>query len=142
MTKMTTLALIAGLVTVATILPSSAQIAVPGGPNNPPPALGSSYDCTNEVGHVRPVTVSEINEIHDRKVWLYPICEEMSVLPNDNYGTLFLDGNANTLRRPIARNETLMTALSTKGYDQHDVISVVFAAGNSVLVYVHQRDMN
>ena len=46
------------------------------------------------------------------------------------------------MRGEIGRNPTLMNALRAKGYDQHDVISLVPAAGNSVLLYVHQRDMN
>ena len=140
MFKLTALAVLAGIATATTIVPSSAQffIAVP---NQGKPASTQSYDCRDEIGYARRISATEIQGIHDRSVWLYPVCEESSILPRDDYGTLFIDGNANTLRQPIARNATLMNALRAKGYDQHDVVSVVFAAGNSVLLYVHQRDM-
>lgn len=143
MIKLTALALLAGLATAATVVPSSAQFfaaAVPGGPSNYP-VSSQSDDCRDEMSHVRRISAADIQSIHDRSVWLYPVCEKAYLLPRDDYGTLFLDGNANTLRQPIARNQTLMTALRAKGYDQHDVISVVFAAGNSILLYVHQREM-
>lgn len=141
MFKLSTLALV-GIVTAASVLPSLAQFAAnnPGGPNYP--SAGDPWDCRNEIGHVRRISADDINRIQDQSVWLYPICEQHSILPTDDYDRLFLEGNVFTLRQPVARNATLMNALRAKGYDQHDVISVVFAAGNSIMLYVHQRDMN
>lgn len=141
MFKHTALALVVGLATIATTLPSNAQFFAANIPNKRTTA-SSSYDCADEMGHVRRISVDEVKGIHDRRVWLYPVCERGSLLPRDDYGTLFLDGNAGVVRREIGRNPTLMNALRAKGYDEHDVISVVPAAGNSVLLYVHQRDMN
>lgn len=139
MLKLTTLALVAGLATMSTVLPSHAQFAVPGGPNNP--VVEATDTCTGPNGFVRRVSVAEINAIHDQKVWLDPVCEDTSLVSQYDIGSLFLDGNANTLRQPIARNATLMNALHAKGYDENDVVSVVFGARNSVLLYVHQRDV-
>lgn len=140
MIKITALALVAGLATAATVLPSNAQFFAANIQNKPMAA--HSYDCAEEMGHVRRVSVDEVNSIHDRKVWLYPVCEDLTAWGRNNYRDLFFDGNANVLRGQIGRNSALMNALSAKGYDQFDVISLVFAAGNSVLLYVHQRDMN
>jgi hypothetical protein len=53
-----------------------------------------------------------------------------------------VNGNVNHLRVSIAHNATLMTALRAKGYDQHDVVSLRHGANNSIILYVHQRDMN
>jgi hypothetical protein len=139
MLKITALTMLAGLTMVATILPSNAQF-IAAQPKKP--AAASSHDCANEMGHVRRLGVADIDSITDRSVWLYPVCEDLTAYGRNDYGTLFLDGNANVLREPIARNEVLMSALEAKGYDQFDVISVVFGAQNSVLLYVHQRDMN
>jgi hypothetical protein len=139
MLKLTALTLLAGLTTVATVLPSNAQFAAV--PPKKPVAV-STYDCAEEMGHVRRLGVADIDSITDRSVWLYPICEDLTASGRNVYGSLFFDGNANVLREPIARNAVLMSALEAKGYDQHDVISVVFGAQHSVLLYVHQRDMN
>ncbi|ODT66587.1 MAG: hypothetical protein ABS75_26280 [Pelagibacterium sp. SCN 63-23] len=140
MLKLTTLMLAASL---ATILPSAAQVA---GPRNTPEPSESqeteARDCSGGMGFVRRVTPAEIAAIGERRVWLEPVCETTSLFGRRDNGMLFHDGNANTLRQPIARNATLMNALRAKGYDQHDVVSVVFGARNSVLLYVHQREMN
>lgn len=37
--------------------------------------------------------------------------------------------------------KTLMAALNACGYDQHDVVSLRFGGGGSIILYVHQRDM-
>jgi len=140
MLKFTALALIAGLATATTALPGYAQANYPGTPNYP--SSGPDHSCEDEMGHMRPVNLFDIQSIHDQRIYLYPICEDPTVPGKNSYGTLFLDGNVNTLRQPIARNATLMNALTAKGYDHNDVVSLRFAAGNSIYLYVHQRDMN
>ena len=143
MMKLTTLALVAGFVSVATVLPSSAQFAavnIPGGPNYP--TSHNEHNCADEMGHMRRVNVFDIDGIRDRSVWLHPVCEDLTVPGKNNYGTLFINGNVNVLREPIARNRLLMNALEAKGYDEYDVVSLRFGARNSVILYVHQRDMN
>jgi hypothetical protein len=140
MNKFTMIALVAGLATAAAALPSNAAILLPKLPNNP--GSTSSYDCASEMVQIRRVSAEQINGIQDRSVWLYPVCEDLTAYGRNNYRDLFFDGNANVVRGEIGQNATLMNALRAKGYDEHDVISVVMAAGNSVLVYVHQRDMN
>ncbi|WP_297105706.1 hypothetical protein [uncultured Devosia sp.] len=143
MIKLTTMILVAGLATATTTLPSAAQFLaanIPGGPNYP--VSHTDHDCADDMGHMRSVNVFDIQGIHDRKVYLHPICEDRTVYGRNNYGTLFLDGNVNVLREPIARNRTLMTALEAKGYDQYDVVSLRFGGNNSIILYVHQRDMN
>lgn len=140
MNKFTMIALVAGLATAAAALPSSAAVLLPKLPNNP--GSTSSYDCANEMTQINRISAEQVDGIQDRSVWLYPVCEDLTAYGRNNYRDLFFDGNAGVVRGEIGRNTTLMNALRAKGYDEHDVISLVFAAGNSVLVYVHQRDMN
>lgn len=141
MLKLTALALLAGLVATSAVLPSYAQMAkAPNRPNYP--NSGPDHSCEDEMGHMRSVNAFDIQGIRDQKIFLYPICEDPTVPGKNNYGTLFLDGNVNTLRQPIARNATLMSALAARGYDHNDVVSLRFAGGNSIYLYVHQRDMN
>ena len=140
MLKLTAIALLAGLATASAALPSHAQANFAGRPNYP--SYGPDHNCADEMGHMRSVNLSDIQGIRDQKIYLYPVCEDPTVPGKNNYGTLFLDGNVNTLRTPIARNATLMNALTAKGYDHNDVVSLRFAGGNSIYLYVHQRDMN
>ncbi len=140
MLKLTALTLLAGLATASAALPSYAQANFPGTPNYP--SSGPDHNCADEMGHMRSVNVFDIEGIRDQKIFLYPICEDPTVPGKNNYGTLFINGNVNVLRTPIARNATLMNALAAKGYDHNDVVSLRFAAGNSIYLYVHQRDMN
>jgi hypothetical protein len=143
MFKRTTLILLAGLATVLTTLPSQAQFAranVPGGPNHP---VGKSAEhCSDQMGHMRRVNRADIQAIHNQPVYLIPICEDLRVFAKNNYGALFVNGNVERLRVPIARNATLMAALRARGYDQHDVVSLRFGGNDSIILYVHQRDMN
>jgi hypothetical protein len=60
---------------------------------------------------------------------------------NDAYGSLFIDGNVNTLRQPIARNDTLMGALAQEELDEQDVISLRFGGNDSIVLYVYDRAM-
>ncbi|KFL29400.1 hypothetical protein JP75_21815 [Devosia riboflavina] len=141
MLKITTLAILAGLVTATSVAPSFAQFAVPGAQNHPTPT-SSSVECDEIMGHMRSVRQADINAIHGNRVSLQAVCEDLTVLGKNAYGSLFVNGNVNHLRVPIARNATLMAALTAKGYDQHDVVSLRHGANDSIILYVHQRDMN
>lgn len=94
------------------------------------------------MGHMRSVRQADINAIHGNRVSLQAVCEDLTVLGKNAYGSLFVNGNVNHLRVPIARNATLMAALTAKGYDQNDVVSLRHGANDSIILYVHQRDMN
>jgi len=124
------------------VLPSHAQFLGANIANPNYPTSRTDHDCADEMGHMRRVNVFDIDGITDRKVYLHPVCEDLTVFGKNNYGTLFLDGNVNLLREPIARNRTLMSALRARGYDHYDVVSLRFGARNSIILYVHQRDMN
>ena len=140
MNKLTALTLIAGIATAMTTLaPAAAQI--PGkGPNYP--SQHSQEHCADTMGHMRRVSQADIAAVGNQPVVLIPVCEDMTVPFRNVYGPLFVNGNANLLRQPIARSRTLMNALRSRQYDQHDVVSVRFGGNHSIILYVHQRDMN
>lgn len=143
MLKTTTFAIVAGILTLTTVLPSAAQVAVPGGNQRyPSPGSGHEYDCSEAMGHMRSVKQADINAINGNRVALLPICEDLTVAGKNAYGQIFANGNVNHLRTPIARNATLMAALAAKGYDQNDVVSLRHGANDSIILYVLQRDMN
>ena len=144
MLKIATLAVLAGLVTAASVLPSFAQVAFVPGSNQryPQPGSGQEYDCSAAMGHMRSVKQADILAINGNRVALLPVCEDLTVRGKNVYGPLFVNGNVNHLRVPIARNATLMAALTAKGYDQNDVVSLRHGANDSIILYVHQRDMN
>ena len=68
MNKLTILALVAGLATTATILPSNAQFFAANVPNKP--TATSTYDCAQEMVQIRRISPAEVNGIQDRSVWL------------------------------------------------------------------------
>lgn len=139
MFKTTVLALLAGLVTATTIVPSHALfIAAP--PNKKPPVASSTEEeCSYQLNYMPRVTRAHIESIQNNHVYLIPVCE--NGLGRDDYGWLFTSGNVGTLRQPIARNAALMSALTAEGYDQQDVVSLRFGGDGSVALYVHQRDL-
>jgi len=141
MYKTTAIAVLAGIVTLTTLLPSAAQIS---NPNNQriPQGGGNTYDCTALMGHMRSVKKADIAAINGNRVVLLPVCEDLTVLGKNVYGQLFVNGNVNHLRADIGSNATLMAALEAKGYDEHDVVSLRFGGENSIILYVFQRDMN
>ncbi len=98
-------------------------------------------NCADEMGFMRGVNRADIEAIDDQSVMIIPVCESGSLIHNDDYGSLFVDGNVNAVRGPIAHNRTLMSALLSKDYDQNDVVSLRFGGNNSIVVYVHQRNM-
>lgn len=142
MLKLTTLAVLAGLATAAATLPSQAQF-IAGKPNNNYPGTSTSTDsdCAYPPNYLPRVTRSRIESIHGQPVYLIPVCEDGLIGRNDDYGWLFRKGNVDTLRLPIARSSTLMAALTAEGYDHQDVISLRFGGDDSIVLYVHQRNL-
>lgn len=139
MFKLTTLAILAGLATAATTMPSAAQF-IAGQPNKPV-ASSNDEECAYQLNYMPRVTRGHIEAIKGQPVALIPVCEDGLIGRNDDYGWLFTSGNVGTLRQPIARNATLMTALMAQGYDQQDVVSLRFGGGNTITLYVHQRNL-
>jgi hypothetical protein len=143
MLKTTVLAVLVGLATAATTLPSAAQFLaakVPGGPNYPASA-DDDEECAYQLNYMPRVTRAHIESIGNQHVYLIPVCEDGLIGRNDDYGWLFTSGNVGTLRLPIARNQTLMGALVAEGYDHQDVVSLRFGSDDSIVLYVHQRSL-
>lgn len=143
MLRNTVLALLAGLAAAASIVPSNAQFIgaqPPGGPNYPS-ASPDEEECAYQLNYMPRVTRSLIESIRDRHVYLIPVCEDGLLGRRDDYGWLFTSGNVGTLRLPIARNPTLMSALTAEGYDHQDVVSLRVGGDGSIALYVHQRTL-
>ena len=141
MNKLTTITVIAGLASVLSTMVCSAAIVAPRQPRVAPHE--HQAECSTDMGHMRSVTRGDILSIGGgQRIVLIPVCEEEGVRSrHEEYGTLFRDGNVNTLRQPIARNPALIAALESKDYDEQDVISLRFGGNDSIILYVHQRDM-
>lgn len=141
MLKVTTLAVLTGLAIAAATVPSAAQFKFNNNNNNTPSTSSSDSECAYPLNYMPRVTRDSIAAIRDQSVFLVPVCEDGLTGNNEDYGWLFVWGNVDTLRQPIARNRVLMTALEAEGYDQNDVVSLRFGGGNSIALYVHQRYM-
>jgi hypothetical protein len=140
MFKIAMLAVLAGLATALPGASANAQAFVPG-QTAPDPVSGSDdTECAYQLNYMPRVTRALIDAISGQPVYLIPVCEN-GLLDHRDYGWLFAGGNVGTLRVPIARNRTLMQALTAEGYDQHDVISLRVGGDNGIVLYVHQRDM-
>jgi hypothetical protein len=139
MRKLSTLAVIAGLLTA--IVSTSVQAQSLTHQRQPRSSAATDPDCTEIMGFMRLVKQSEIKAFDGQRVSLIPVCEDGTMRTRNAYGTLFRDGNAELLRLPIAAHPVMINALRARDYDQHDVVSVRFSANNSVILYVHQRDM-
>ncbi len=127
----------AGLVTAFTAFGAHAQSTVPG--SNYPTRIGGS-ECTYNAAMEPHLVARDIAAIRrDEHVWLTPVCED--TLARNSYGTLFRDGNVETLRNVIARHPALISALTARGYDQFDVIALRIGRDQTVNLFVHQRDM-
>ncbi|MDB5530613.1 MAG: hypothetical protein JWR51_3716 [Devosia sp.] len=124
---------------VTTIASSAAFVAAPRTPRNTPAV--SHTECGDSLGHFRSVNRADIESIDGQNVMLIRVCDDGSLASNDSYGSLFINGNVETLRMPIARNYTLMSALDEEGLDQNDVVSLQFGANDSVVLYVYDRFM-
>jgi hypothetical protein len=130
---------IATLAMAFTTIASSAAFVAPRGQHDTSHAGHS--ECGESLGHFRSVSRADIDAINGQSVMLIHVCDDGSLARNDSYGSLFIDGNVNTLRLPIARNDTLMSALDEEDLDQNDVVSLRFGGGNSVVLYVYDRFM-
>jgi hypothetical protein len=140
MFKTTVLALLVGVVTATTIVPSNALFIAANPNKKPVPSLSSSEEeCSYQLNYMPRVTRAHIESIRNNHVYLIPVCEDG--LGRDDYGWLFTSGNVGTLRLPIAHNPTLMSALTAEGYDQQDVVSLRVGGDGSIALYVHQRDL-
>ncbi|MGV8955364.1 MAG: hypothetical protein ACOH2M_29995 [Cypionkella sp.] len=142
MNKFVTITVIAGLASVLSTLVCSAAVVAPRAPRVAPHE--HQAECSTDMGHMRSVTRADIQTIgRDQRIVLVPVCEVEGVHTRyEDNGTLFRDGNVNTLRQPIARNPALISVLESKDYDEQDVISLRFGGNNSVILYVHQRETN
>lgn len=142
MFKLTALAVLAGLALAATTAPGFAQFAAKGNNNvRQVPSSTEDSECAYQLNYMARVTRAHIESIDSQPVYLIPVCEDGLIGRNDDYGWLFVSGNVGTLRVPLSRNSTLMSALRAEGYDEHDVISLRFGGANSITLYVHQRSM-
>jgi hypothetical protein len=139
MFKTTVLALLVGIVSATTIVPSNALFLA--APNHPkkPTMSSSEEECSYQLNYMPRVTRAHIESIQNNDVYLIPVCEDG--LGRDDYGWLFTTGNVGTLRLPIAHNPTLMSALTAEGYDHQDVVSLRVGGDGSIALYVHQRDL-
>jgi hypothetical protein len=138
MNKLNLLAVVAGLTVAFTTI--SAEAAIVRG-RHAPQGHETESDCGLVVGHVRSVHRADINAINGQPVMLIHVCDQ-DISDRNSYGSLFVNGNVNTLRAPIARNETLISALAAEHLDQFDVVSLRFGGNDSIVLYVHDRDMN
>ena len=138
MRKLSTLAIVAGLVTAMVTTGAQAQSNYPRQPGS---STATDPDCTDIMGFMRSVKPGEIQSFSGNRAVLIPVCEDGTMRTRNAYGSLFRDGNAELLRLPIARQPVMINALKVRDYDQHDVVSVRFSANNGVILYVHQRDM-
>jgi hypothetical protein len=115
-----------------TTTPALAQCTA--GPQCPDynPGGGSTYQCTEPLGHLRRVYEEELEEItNPNHVSVTPICV--------GEDTVFrTDGNAGALRGAIADNDAIMEALFRKNFGSDDVVGVRMIGDDKVLIIVHQ----
>jgi hypothetical protein len=103
----------------------------PGTPNNPGSTV-TTYNCSNEMGHLRRVYEEQLDGIEDpQRVAVLPVCM------TDDFGLMRQDGNAGALRQTIADNDAIVEALLLKDFRADDVIGVRMTGDDTVLLYVH-----
>jgi hypothetical protein len=141
MNKLSALTVFAGIVMAFTTVNANAVFLAPA-PKAPSTPQTFHTECGDSLGHFRSVNRADIDSIDGQRVMLIRVCDDGSLASNDSYGSLFINGNVETLRMPIARNYTLMSALDEEGLDQNDVVSLQFGANDSVVLYVYDRFMN
>lgn len=128
----------AGLLTAFATVGANAAVVNKAPPNYPKSTQSS--ECTFSAHRNPLLRTDEVAGIRsNQQIWLTPVCEDE--LDRNNYGTLFRDGNVETLRLYIARNPALMATLTARGYDHFDVVALRFGRNDSVNIFVHQRDM-
>ena len=140
MNKLSALTVIAGIAMAFTTVTANALFLAPA--PKAPSHQTSHTECGDSLGHFRSVNRADIDMIDGQSVMLIHVCDDGSLASNDSYGSLFINGNVETLRMPIARNYTLMSALDEEGLDQNDVVSLRFGANDSIVLYVYDRFMN
>ena len=138
MFKIATLAVLAGL---ATVLPAATAFAQANnqGQRQERPAH-DDRECAYPINYLPRVTGQLIQSIAGQPVYLIPVCED-GLLDHRDHDWLFVHGNVDTLRVPLARNATLMRALSARDYNAYDVVSLRVGGDGSIVLYVHRRDM-
>ncbi len=115
-------------------------------PNNPPciAACGpgtniptptptvTTYNCSNEMGHLRRVYEEQLEGIEDPlRVSVLPVCM------SDDFGLMRQDGNAGALRQTIADNDAMVEALFRKNFNAEDVVGIRMTGDDAVLLFVH-----
>jgi hypothetical protein len=106
-------------------------IAACGTPNNPTPTV-TTYNCSNEMGHLRRVYEEQLDGIEDPlRVSILPVCL------SDDFGLMRQDGNAGALRQTIADNDAIIEALFRKNFKADDVVGIRMTDDDAVLLYVH-----
>lgn len=140
MNKLNLLAITAGIAMAFTTI--GAEAAFVKRPSNNYPEAVVEHNCADQMGHMRSVHRADIDTIDGQSVFLIHVCEDLTVVGRNNYGALFVNGNVNRLRLPIAHNSTLISALNQQGLDQNDVVSLRFGGNGSIVLYVYDRDMN
>lgn len=138
MNRFATLTLFATLAALSATGSSAAQFAAGQGPAG---GQSDSRECAYQLNYMPRVTRDHVAAIKDKPVYLVPVCEDGRIGNMEDYGWLFAAGNVGTLRPTIRHNGTLMAALVAQGYDEQDVISLRFAGGDSITLYVRQRNM-
>jgi hypothetical protein len=141
MNKLNLITVIAGLTVAFTTIGAEAAIVRGRTPMDSPESAGQA-DCGAVIGHVRSVHRADIDAIDGQHVSLVRVCTDDALPSKNDYGPLFINGNVETLRRPIARNDTLISALSAQDMDQNDVVALRFGSNDSIILYVYDRDMN
>ncbi len=100
-------------------------------PDNNPDG-GDTYECTDQLGHLRRVYEDQLEEItNPNHVSIMPVCI------GEDYGIFRSDGNAGALRAAIADNEAIMEALFLKNFGDEDVIGIRMTDDDKAIFYVH-----
>ncbi len=134
MTKFTLAAIAVVTLTAVSALPTFAQTQPsnnqPGGPSNNP-APTSTVSCGSELGYLKRVFPADVAGIGDRtRVWVTEICVGSSLMRSE--------GNAEYVRKSIAKNDVLADALRGRSYTADDVFAVRMMGEDTVNLYVHR----
>ena len=125
MTKVTWAVIAAAAMSVAMVLPASAQCYAK-------PCLPSdTYECSDWMGHLRRVYPEQIAAVDDGyRVWVTEVCPEDTMMRSD--------GNATYLLPTIAANDVLVEALQRQGHVVEDVVAVRMMGEDTISLYVHR----
>jgi len=107
-------------------LPPTTHPRVPGGPNG-----ASTYSCGSDLGYLKRVFPADVAGIDKQtRVWVTEVCLGDSMVRSE--------GNAEYVRRFIAKNRVLVDALRGKSYSADDVYAVRMMGDDTVNLYVHR----